>query len=278
VLSFIDGIRFHMPVCFKKNSSGPVSKVSKLDEKQRQQQMQTAIHEIAENVSGLVRQMVPTSPSARVRLKDGDNGQGNCLSQTDNETILNKTRREMTETFQRNMDDWGWADYGAAVVHAHTGYALQVLTTKVGNCAEMAMLAAILLNATLKEGLMQRGFSADEVARADIGITIWELTEPGQVNSDHTVCLLNYRAGEECQLFVDPWMNGVVYDPKDADRYYEKHVNNVKQPLVSVRAHQDKTLAAADERCTSVILRHIEKQYGIDMQYPLREWNTGLYQ
>lgn len=260
VLSFIRKTPFYIASCFKKNQ---VSKVNKLDEEQRQQQMRVAIHEITESVAGRVRHLVPTSPSARAVLKNGDKDRGNSLNQTENEATLDKIRRDMMESFKKSIHDYGW-DRETAVVHTHTEYALQVLKTGIGNCAEMAMLAAILLNATLKTELIQRGFSLDEITKADIEVSIWELAERDQIGKDHTICLLSYYMGEEEQLFVDPWLNGSVYDPKDADYYYQQHVNNVKEPLELVRSHKDKALAAADEHCASAVLLQIEKQYGIE--------------
>jgi hypothetical protein len=170
VVLSLSSIKFHVPKYFKGDE---VSKISK--SQQRIQQMSVAIDEIASEVSRFVHHIVPNSPSAQARFKSDREGNSPGKDSTDNELVLQQTRREMGETFKKDIAELGWGSRAYAVAHAHSEYVKEVIKTGIGNCAEKALLAGILLKATMHNCLKQRGFSSKDIATADIQLTIEEL-------------------------------------------------------------------------------------------------------
>jgi len=261
------------PTCF--DSTIKLAKLSKVGKEPRCEQMRNAINEIAFESSKFVHHLVPNSPTAVQRLKNellGVSVSDQCL--VDWNTVINGMRVNMATIFKQNIADFGWENRHFAVVNSHSVYAIDIIKTKTGNCAEQALLAGILTKATLQTGLKLRGFSEAEITKADIQLTIGEFREQQSVSNDHTVCLLSYDINGEELFFVDPWINGAVFNQKNADEFYAAHIDNLQKPLIPTKVHLDKTMAINDAYCLPKVMESIDEHYEIDWRslHPFKKY------
>jgi len=247
----------------------PVVNVGEVNKEQRCVQMDNAINEIASDASRFVHRLAPNSPTAAVELKSEYRGDGivsgQCLVKWS--SIINRTRANMVTVFKQDIAEWGWENRHFAVVNSHSAYAIRIIETRAGDCSEQAFLAGILVKATLHTGLKRRGFSEEEIAKADIRLTIAELREQDNLVNSHVICLLSYDTNDEDLIFIDPWINGAVFNHKNADDFFAAHIDNLQKPYIAAKVHADKTMAANDDRCVSRVIESVSEHYEID-------WNS----
>jgi hypothetical protein len=238
--------------------------VAEISKNQRSDQMRSAIDAIATEASRFVHHIVPNSPSAAEGLKS-ENAPVSDNSIADWNSTIQNTRGHFMDIFKRDIAELGWENRYFAVEHSHREYAIKVVETKTGNCAEKSFLAGIVLNATLISGLKLRGFSEKEIAKANIKLTIVELGEPENKSNEHTVCILSYDIGGERSIYVDSWAGGALVDQNDADEFYAANIVNLNRPLIQTKVHKDKTEVINDDVCMTKVMQYVANVYEINL-------------
>ena len=233
--------------------------------------MRTDINDIASAASQFEHHLVPISPTAAVRLKkdhlNGRTTDRNGLTAS-NSTIENM-RIDLLTMFKNDLINGVSRDH--ALVHAHSEYAIKVIENKMGNCSEQALLVGMFIKATLETGLKLRGYSKDEIEKADIQLAI---AENGDHGGDHTACVLSYDIGGEYYLIADPWLKGATYTQQEASEFYASHLVNPDESFHFDKVCKDKTFVVNNDACVTTVMQWLINNYGIDLssKHPFDEY------
>jgi|GEM_PF-5460524 len=237
--------------------------------------MESQVRDVASGIANFAHRAIRISYTGENSLKPGrDSFVTEMCSEMSHEQIcdyfvgidrqIGEARNNFGTSFDRKKANGMSRDAALAEVHAEL--VIRSMESNTGNCAEKALLAGILLKATLIEELTHRGYPDFEIENANIRISI---AENGNHGGDHTVCLLHYDIGGEKAVVVDPWLNGTIYDPEDAHSVYVTNLENPNEPAIFDQVDKNKTQAVNDEECVAEVMRSVKNIFGENLEFLL---------
>jgi hypothetical protein len=263
VLSVFSSVGSHLTKCFH---TGEINQVSQVSYAQRRLQLNADIHKTAAQATQFVHHIVPFSPSGTVRFKQEHVGNESLCQAIQ---VVDEMRANMLKLFKKDIANG--KSRPDALVHAHSEYVIEAMRKKTGNCAEKALLAGMLIKATLETSLKLKGYTDEELDSANIQLAI---VDNGSHGGDHTVCLLSYDLDGEHYLIVDAWLNGVTYTAQEAAQLYEEYLVDPNETYQFDRLHRDKTFVVNDRTCVATVLQWVADHYEIDLcsPYPFEDY------
>lgn len=228
---------------------------------------------IASECSNIAHQAIRISLTGETDIKPGDDSfVDEMLIGMSNEAIndylttidaqIHKMRNEMIDDFHAKQNAGASRDF--ALAQAFGGHIIKAMLTNTGNCAEKAMLAGILIKATIVAALKDKGFTDLEIENAKIEVSI---AENGRHGGDHTVCLLSYNINEKKEFIVDPWLHGTVYDQEDAYPIYEAALWDQNEPTLFDKIDDNKTQVINDQKCINIVLQWAKEFLGNEQPF-----------
>lgn len=235
--------------------------------------MESHVRDVASGISGFAHRAIRISFTGENRLKSGsDSFVTEMCQEMSHKQIcdyfvgIDRQIEEARDNFfiSFNRKKVAGISRDSALAQVYAELVIRSMETNIGNCAEKALLAGILLKSMMTTALTEMGYTGLEIENANLRVTI---AENGNHGGEHTVCLLHYNIGGEKFIVVDPWLNGTIYDQKNIQAVYAANLEDPNEPAIFDKVDDNMTQAVNDDECVAEVMRSVKSIFGEDVEF-----------